>query len=102
VSVAERAYLSRWSAAAPRVPHGTGEPFRTSGPRRPAPPARPPPIALSAAETARIERLARDWKAGILSLARLAFHLRWSVWRRRHQARARWHHYAARLAVLAT
>jgi hypothetical protein len=68
---------------------------------QPCPPGIPP-IALSAAETARIERLARDWKAGILSLARLAFHLRWSAWRRRHQARARWHHYAARLAILAT
>ena len=61
-----------------------------------------PPIGLSAAETARIERLARDWKAGLLSLARLAFHLRWSAWRRRHQARARWHHYSTRLAALAT
>ena len=59
------------------------------------------PIRLSAAETARIERLARDWKAGLLSLARLAFHLRWSAWRRRHQARARWHHYSTRLAALA-
>ena len=55
-----------------------------------------------AAETARIERLARDWKAGIISLARLAFQLRWSAWRRRHQARARWHHYSTRLAALAT
>ena len=61
-----------------------------------------PPIGLSAAETARIERLARDWKAGLLSLTRLAFHLRWSAWRRRHQARARWHHYSTRLAALAT
>ena len=68
---------------------------------QPCPPGIPP-IALSAAETARIERLARDWKAGLLSLARLAFHLRWSAWRRRHQARARWHHYTARLAALAT
>ena len=61
-----------------------------------------PPIELSAAETSRIERLARDWTAGILSPARLAFQLRWSAWRRRHQARARWHHYATRLAALAT
>ena len=61
-----------------------------------------PPIGLSAAETARIERLARDWKAGLLSLARLAFNLRWSAWRRRHQARARWHHYSARLPAAIT
>lgn len=60
-----------------------------------------PPIELSAAETARIDRLARDRRAGILTEARLAFHLRWSAWRRCHQARARWHHYATRLAALA-
>jgi hypothetical protein len=65
-------------------------------------PPRIPPIELSAAETARIDRLARDWKAGLISRARLAFHLRWSAWRRRHQARARWHHYAARLTPAVT
>jgi hypothetical protein len=59
------------------------------------------PIALSHAETGRITRLARDWKEGHLTQARLAFHLRWSAWRRRHQARARWHHYSTRLAALA-
>jgi hypothetical protein len=67
---------------------------------QPCPPGIPP-IGLSAAETARIDRLARDWKAGLISLARLAFQLRWSAWRRRHQARARWHHYSTRLAVAA-
>ena len=60
-----------------------------------------PQVRLSAAETIRIERLALDRKAGILTAARLAFHLRWSAWRRRHQARARWHHYSVRLAALA-
>jgi len=68
---------------------------------QPCPPGIPP-IGLSAAETARIESLARDRKAGLISTARLAFHLRWSAWRRRHQARARWHHYSTRLAALAT
>ena len=68
---------------------------------QPCPPGIPP-IALSAAETTRIDHLARNWKAGLISLARLAFHLRWSAWRRRHQARARWHHYAARLAATDT
>jgi SRSO17 transposase len=58
------------------------------------------PIELSITETARIERLARDWKAGLITAARLAFHLRWSHWRRRHQARARWHHYSTRLEAL--
>ena len=68
---------------------------------QPCPPGIPP-IGLSDAETARIERLARDRKAGLISTAHLAFHLRWSAWRRRHQARARWHHYSTRLAALAT
>ena len=68
---------------------------------QPCPPGIPP-IGLSPAETARIEHLARDWKAGIISLARIAFQLRWSTWRRRHQARARWHHYSTRLAALTT
>jgi hypothetical protein len=27
----------------------------------------------------------------------VGFHLRWSDWRRRHQARSRWHHYRTRL-----
>ena len=63
---------------------------------QPCPPGIPP-IELTDTETARIERLARDWKAGLITRARLAFRLRWSHWRRRHQARARWHHYSARL-----
>ena len=68
----------------------------------PALPAQHEPIGLSATETARIERLARDWKTGLIGRARLAFCLRSSSWRRRHQARARWHHYAARLPAPAT
>jgi hypothetical protein len=66
---------------------------------QPCPPAISP-IELSAAETARIERLARDWRNGLITAARLALRLRWSAWRRRHQARARWHHYATRLQAL--
>ena len=61
-----------------------------------------PPVPLSAAETTRIARLARDYAEGRLARARLAFHYRWSAWRRRHQARARWHHYSTRLTALAT
>ena len=68
---------------------------------QPCPPGIPP-IGLSATETARLDRLARDRKAGLISLTRLALHLRWSRWRRRHQARARWHHYSTRMAALAT
>ncbi len=73
-------------------------------PRRPGQPC-PPGIAaikLTIAETARLASLARQHAAGLISDARLAFHLRWSRWRRRHQARARWHHYSARLAAAAT
>ncbi len=73
-------------------------------PSRPGQPC-PPGIAaikLTIAETARLARLARQHAAGLISDARLAFHLRWSRWRRRHQARARWHHYSARLAAAAT
>jgi len=43
-------------------------------------------VKLTIAETARIERLARQHAAGLITRARLAFHLRWSLWRRRHQA----------------
>jgi SRSO17 transposase len=65
-------------------------------------PADLPPVGLSAAETARIDSLTRAYADGLLTRARLAFHYRWSAWRRRHQARARWHHYSTRLAALAT
>jgi len=70
-------------------------------PARPGQPC-PPGIGalrLTVAETARLIRLARQYTAGRITRARLAFHLRWSRWRRRHQARARWHHYATRLAA---
>jgi SRSO17 transposase len=73
----------------------------------PAYPGQPRPhrlglIKLSVAETARLTRLAAGWTAGLLSRARLAFALRWSARRRRHQATARWHHHSARLARAAT
>jgi SRSO17 transposase len=78
--------------------HGAPLPVRGG---QPCPPGIPP-IGLSGTETIRLERLARDRESGLLSRARLAFHLRWSQWRRRHQARARWHHYSTRLQALAT
>ena len=73
----------------------------------PAYPGQPRPrllglIRLSVTETARLARLAADHTAGLLTRARLAFRLRWSTWRRRHQAAARWYHHAARLAAAAT
>jgi SRSO17 transposase len=54
-------------------------------------------IKLSIAETGRLTRLATQHTTGLISRARLAFALRWSRRRRRHQAIARWHHYNARL-----
>ena len=53
------------------------------------------------AETARIERLARQHAAGLIIRTRLAFCLCWSRWRRRRQARARWHRYSTRLQAAA-
>jgi hypothetical protein len=58
------------------------------------------PIRLSIAETARLAALAAQHAAGLISRARLAFALRWSARRRRHQAIARWHHYSARLLAV--
>jgi hypothetical protein len=55
------------------------------------------PIRLSIAETTRLARLAAHYTTGLISRARLAFALRWSHRRRRHQAIARWHHYNTRL-----
>ena len=53
-------------------------------------------IALTAAETRRLfnlhTRVTRPEQ----------YHERWSDWRRRHQARARWHHYSTRLQAFAT
>ena len=58
------------------------------------------PTRLSTGETDRLAGLARQYAAGLISRARLAFALHWSVQRRRHQAIARWHHYSARLLAI--
>ena len=55
------------------------------------------PIKLSIAETNRLTTLAVHYTTGLITRARLAFALRWSLRRRLHQARARWHHYSTRL-----
>ncbi|WSY97449.1 hypothetical protein OH809_38970 [Streptomyces sp. NBC_00873] len=61
-------------------------------------------IALTVPEARRLFQLftavLRDLPT-TLAARRMAFHLQWSVWRRRHQARSRWHHYKRRLAALA-
>jgi SRSO17 transposase len=81
-----------------RIPLGDAPVPSRSG--QPCPP-RIAAIRLTIAETAHIERLARQHAAGLITRARLAFCLRWSRWRRRHQARARWHHYSTRLQAAA-
>ena len=58
------------------------------------------PIKLSIAETTRLTGLAARHTTGLITRARLAFALRWSLRRRLHQARARWHHYSTRLQAL--
>jgi SRSO17 transposase len=55
------------------------------------------PIRLSIAETTRLAGLAAQYTAGLITRLRLAFALRWSLRRRRHQATTRWHHYSTRL-----
>ncbi len=65
-------------------------------PATPTSPDQPPPddpglIALTVTEVKRLfNLLTRSWH-------HIGHHLRWSQWRRRHQARARWFHHRARL-----
>jgi hypothetical protein len=55
------------------------------------PPEDPGLIPLTAAEIKRLVNLVtRAWQS-------IRHYLHWSWWRRRHQARARWFHYRARL-----
>ena len=57
-----------------------------------APPADPGLIPLTVTEVKRlINLLTRSWHS-------LEHHLHWHLWRRRHQARARWFHQRTRLA----
>ena len=58
------------------------------------------PIKLSIAETTRLATLAARHTQGLITRARLAFALRWSLHRRLHQARARWHHHSTRLQAI--
>jgi len=59
---------------------------------------RPPETGYIRLTLPEILRLVEIANAG-LSPARVAFHLRWSRWRRRHQGIARWYRWRARLAV---
>lgn len=56
-----------------------------------SPPADPGLIPLTVVEIKRLfNLLTRAWRG-------ISHHLHWSRWRRRHQARARWHHHRSRL-----
>lgn len=59
---------------------------------------RPPEIGYIRLTLPETLRLVGIVNAG-LSQARVAFHLRWSKWRRRHQGTARWYRWRARLTV---
>jgi SRSO17 transposase len=61
-------------------------------------------IALTVPETQRLFHLLTTLTRNLPPhsvRARLARQLNWSDWRRRHQARARWHHYRTRLTLIA-
>lgn len=59
-------------------------------------------IALTMPETHRLLLLHDEIRAQPASIAeqRIRYHLRWSTWRRKRQARARWYHYRKRLLIL--
>jgi SRSO17 transposase len=63
-----------------------------------SPPEDPGMVKVSVPEARRLLRLA----TASISAAARHFALAWSRWRRKHQARARWHHYQARLRAAAT
>ena len=79
------------SATRPSRP-AAGSPARPASPRSSCRSPRPPGSPA----------WPRSYTAGLITRARLAFALRWSARRRRHQAIARWHHYSARLLAAGT
>ena len=95
------------AAARPAPPAASDPPARTAGQpaawrdtgKLPASPDDRPPgddpgmVKVSVPEARRLARLA----AAPMSRAARELGYAWSRWRRRHQARARWHHYHARL-----
>src|ERR1019366_4652536 len=76
----------------------TGQPehWRDTG-KRPARPGEQPPrdIGLIRVTVPAARRL-------LAASARGTFPSSWSIWRRRHQARARWHYYQAQLQAAPT
>ncbi|WP_421107387.1 hypothetical protein [Streptomyces sp. NEAU-S77] len=55
---------------------------------------------MTALTVPEIQRLLTVITRRIQQAPDLAFHLAWSDWRRSHPARARWHHYRARLELM--
>ena len=96
-TAARRAAMTR--SAMPTCRSRSATPPSRPAAGQPCPPGIAP-IRLSIAETARLASLAAHYTAGLITRARLAFTLRWSLLRRRHQATARWHHYSARLLAV--
>jgi hypothetical protein len=89
------------TATAPQAGPGTGttgqpEHWRDTG-RLPARPGEKPPrdIGLIHVTVPEARRL-------LAAPAHETFRHTWSIWRRRHQARARWHHYQAQLQAAPT
>jgi SRSO17 transposase len=84
--------------AGPGTGTGTGQPehWRDTG-RLPARPGEKPPrdIGLIRVTVPEARRL-------LAASVRETFSCTWSIWRRRHQARARWHHYQAQLQATPT
>jgi hypothetical protein len=62
-------------------------------------PDQTPPVdcGMTALTVPEIQRLLATTAHRILTNRDIEFHLAWSDWRRRHQARARWYHYRTRL-----
>jgi SRSO17 transposase len=88
------AAIEKAAHPAPVLPH---DPDQT-------PPADCGTIALTVPEAQRLFHLFTMLIRGLppcTTDTQVAFHLRWSDWRRRHQARARWHHYRTRLELIA-
>jgi SRSO17 transposase len=88
------AALEKAGHPAPVLPHDPDQ----------APPADCGTIALTVPEAQRLFHLYLIFKRELphpTTPALVKHGLRWSDWRRRHQARARWHHYRTRLALIA-
>jgi SRSO17 transposase len=87
------AAIEKAAHPAPVLPHDPGQ----------TPPTDCGTIALTVPEAQRLFHLFTMLTRGLphrTDRSQTELHLRWSDWRRRHQARARWHHYRTRLALI--